>query len=87
MEEKIKLVEARISELEELIYKAANGKSYADIRWLNGLLALNQRMLILMKEEVPIHFLKLEEPKDPPLRAGFFLTSIQVLDPFINVLN
>ena len=85
MLEKIRLVEERIAQLEEILQKARSGKSYADIKWTESLLNLNKKILTQLMHGLPIEFYKVQYTNENA--KGFFLTKDQMIEPFISVWN
>jgi len=75
----------RIAQLEEILDRARNGKSYADQKWVQSLLDLNQKILTQLMQGLPIEFYKVQYTDENA--KGFFLTKADVIEPFINVWN
>lgn len=85
MFKEIQLIENRIKDLEEMIYKSRNGRGYSDVKWLESLLDLNQKMLAVMMKGYPPVFHKIQYID--PQAKGFFLTKADIVEPFMSVWN
>jgi len=85
MLEKIRLIEERIAQLEEILEKARSGRSYADQKWTQSLLDLNKKVLTQLMQGLPIEFYKVQYTDEKA--KGFFLTKAQVIEPFVSVWN
>lgn len=84
--DKIKLITNRIEEIEFLIGKEiARGSS--DIRLLKHSLMINQKILFLMKNGLDVTFYKISESYQSLDPSGFFLSTTEITNPFLSVLN
>jgi len=81
--DKIALVEARIAGLKRDIEYNVNGY---DVRTMLATLALNEQILILLKEKHGIHFRPTTQTNE--INPGFFLfTTSQMIEPFMSCMN
>jgi hypothetical protein len=87
MIEKILLIQERILQLEDIIERTKAGIIYNDLKWVEGILHLNQRLLVKLKLGLPIEFSKVEEPTIPRANSrDFFLSKEEVIRPFLGRL-
>ncbi len=85
MIEKIRLIEERIAQLEDILNRSRAGKSYADYKWTESLLHLNKKILTQLKLGLPIEFYKVQYTDETA--KGFFLTKAELYDQFLKWKN